>query len=664
MRNSDKGKAPSVHPVLATALSAALAVSMSPAVAFAAAGQGSQDPVLLGDEAEPVDLADCTVADIDPMIYSGYDLEPDVFVTYGDVTLVEGVDYTVSYSDNHDVGTATATITGIGGYTGSVGAPFEILHANIVDLDFDITDLEGMHVPFTGHAGAGITYHGTSNGIELVQGEDFLVEYDKDVIDIGEYGATITGIGNFTGQLRFTFTVDPVSIGEASLESEIPDCTYTGSAIEPGFSLVRNGIELKKGVDYSVAYSDNVSAGTATITVVGMGNYNGESVHHFRITDKASTVKPSVSELAAMCAGQTGSFNVESTGSGKLVVNSSDESVATASIADGKVTVAAVKPGTAYVRVSSAADGSYSGAEPVVVKVVVRNHSDSKWHLVTAPNAAGTGTAERNCILCGKSESRAVSVVSASVSLDQTAFIYTGSAIEPAVTAVARDSMGNEYNLDVSDPAAGFTVTYSDNVNAGCGKVAVTSDWPGVSCTKEFTISKPDIANCTISGFKTSYAYTGSTLSQKGVKIVVNDRALVKGVDYTVSQSGVTAGKQTVTYKGIGNYTGSFDRYTVVKPAKVTKVKAKALGNRKLQVSWSAVKGVAARAAGYTVAVKSGGKTIAAKRISKASVSRVLLSLPAKADGKKVSVSVTAYKKVSGKTYTSDKSAVKKVVVS
>ena len=54
--------------------------------------------------------------------YTGKKIKVDV--TVGD--LVKGTDYTVSYSDNKNPGTATVTVTGIGNYTGTVTKTFKI----------------------------------------------------------------------------------------------------------------------------------------------------------------------------------------------------------------------------------------------------------------------------------------------------------------------------------------------------------------------------------------------------------------------------------------------------------------------------------------------------------------------------------------------------------
>ena len=61
--------------------------------------------------------------------YDGKPKAPAVTVKLGAKTLALNTDYTVSYSDNINVGTAKATVTGKGGYTGSKSAAFAIVEA-------------------------------------------------------------------------------------------------------------------------------------------------------------------------------------------------------------------------------------------------------------------------------------------------------------------------------------------------------------------------------------------------------------------------------------------------------------------------------------------------------------------------------------------------------
>ena len=61
--------------------------------------------------------------------YSAEDITPDVTVLDGDTPLILGEDYDLAISDNHDVGTATVTVTGKGAYKDTDNATFTITQA-------------------------------------------------------------------------------------------------------------------------------------------------------------------------------------------------------------------------------------------------------------------------------------------------------------------------------------------------------------------------------------------------------------------------------------------------------------------------------------------------------------------------------------------------------
>ncbi len=75
-------------------------------------------------------ISGCKVDPIPNQTYDGTPQTPAVTVRDGDVTLTEDTDYTVSYKDNVNAGTATVTITGKGDYTGETSVTFTILQAD------------------------------------------------------------------------------------------------------------------------------------------------------------------------------------------------------------------------------------------------------------------------------------------------------------------------------------------------------------------------------------------------------------------------------------------------------------------------------------------------------------------------------------------------------
>ena len=76
---------------------------------------------------EAKDIGKATIAEIEDQTATGEAITPTPTVTLGGKTLVKDTDYTLSYADNTDVGTATITVTGIGDYFFSKAATFEIV---------------------------------------------------------------------------------------------------------------------------------------------------------------------------------------------------------------------------------------------------------------------------------------------------------------------------------------------------------------------------------------------------------------------------------------------------------------------------------------------------------------------------------------------------------
>lgn len=80
-----------------------------------------------------------------------------------------------------------------------------------------------------------------------------------------------------------------INLEEAEV-SDISDQTYKGEAIKPKPVVTYYGLTLEEGTDYELSYEDNVKAGTATVTIKGIGNNYGEKQITFKINPLA--IKP------------------------------------------------------------------------------------------------------------------------------------------------------------------------------------------------------------------------------------------------------------------------------------------------------------------------------------------------------------------------------------
>ena len=84
---------------------------------------------------------------------------------------------------------------------------------------------------------------------------------------------------------------DPKDI-TAAVISDIAPVSYTGSPITPAFTVTEageNGRVLTKGKNFKVSYSDNTDAGTASVTVTGIGAYSGKQTKYFQILPRQVT---------------------------------------------------------------------------------------------------------------------------------------------------------------------------------------------------------------------------------------------------------------------------------------------------------------------------------------------------------------------------------------
>ncbi len=85
-------------------------------------------------------------------------------------------------------------------------------------------------------------------------------------------------------------SLPPTALSDAVVTLSQKSYTYDGKAKEPGVTVKLGDKELTAGTDYTVAYSNNVQVGTATVTVTGKGSYMGTAEATFSIAaaDNAS----------------------------------------------------------------------------------------------------------------------------------------------------------------------------------------------------------------------------------------------------------------------------------------------------------------------------------------------------------------------------------------
>ena len=146
-------------------------------------------------------LTSSMISSISDQTYTGSAIQPVVTVKDGSKTLISGTDYTTSYSNNINKGTATITITGKGNYTGTKTINFSINGRSI-------SSASSSNISSQTYTGKAVKPSFTLqyNGKTLVEDTDYTVTYSNNV-NVGTATITVTGKGNYTGIKTINFSI-------------------------------------------------------------------------------------------------------------------------------------------------------------------------------------------------------------------------------------------------------------------------------------------------------------------------------------------------------------------------------------------------------------------------------------------------------------------------
>lgn len=204
--------------------------------------------------------------------YSGAELKPTVRVyinrvVFDDEQLIENTDYTVTYSDNINAGTATVTITGIGAYSGSKNVTFTIEPKKIDSPTFD-----GLKSEYT-YTGQAIEPEFTLwDGDTVIPSSEYEVIY-SDNTEVGTATVTIKDAsgGNYEVNCKAEFNIvkiDTVIINELPVADAVsydPNKTLGAINISGGNVLDPSG----KNVPGSWSWAD-----TSVVPTVDNSGYD------------------------------------------------------------------------------------------------------------------------------------------------------------------------------------------------------------------------------------------------------------------------------------------------------------------------------------------------------------------------------------------------------
>ena len=153
---------------------------------------------------KPCPISKATVSGLSTKTYTGKAIKPSLEVEWDGFYLERGVDYTVSYQNNVQVGTATVIIKGKGYFGGSVKKTFRIVQASISKASVAKIGTQKWTTKAIKPKPV-VKYGGTT----LKQGTDYTLSYKNNVKAGSTATITITGKGSFKGTKTVTFKIGP-----------------------------------------------------------------------------------------------------------------------------------------------------------------------------------------------------------------------------------------------------------------------------------------------------------------------------------------------------------------------------------------------------------------------------------------------------------------------
>lgn len=204
--------------------------------------------------------------------YTGQAIEPAISVSVEGVQLTPDQDYSVTYENNIQPGTATVTVRGLTaeganlGYTGTVTIDFTIAPDSQPEQPEENPDGNPDETP---------DEKPEEKPLTQIQGTDVTMD-----------------------STRFD---------------------YTGKEIQPKVTVTVGGKVLTEGTDYSLTYANNVQVGTATVTVTGLesGGYTGEVKMEFTIVEVPQKVEYKITKGSSAVWNKASGKNLSFTADGK-----------------------------------------------------------------------------------------------------------------------------------------------------------------------------------------------------------------------------------------------------------------------------------------------------------------------------------------------------------
>lgn len=464
--------------------------------------------------------------------------------------LIEGKDYEVTVTtqtvieNEQEKITYKLVMTGIGEYEGRMERTVTKTQLTLSEaMVSDIAPQEYTGFEITQETGIKLKVN--NGNVTLTEGKDYTVSY-VDNISAGTGFVIITGMGNYTGEVRKEFTITGMKLTEEMFE-KIPDVTFTGYDLKTDTGVIINGTnknidyKLIEGIDYTLKYSANKNVGEAKVTVVGRGNYAGELPLTFQILSKDFSQTAVVS-----IGGSYDTYEIAYTGK-------------------------ALKPSVVVME-----NGEKLSKNDYTVEYGNNINIGTEAYVLIKGKRNYTGEVKKYFTIVPKTEKQ-IKLSSKMVSL-KNSYLYTdGETLMQPELYVISGTKQLEKDVD-------YTVLYQDKRGAQLTEITAAGEYKVIvtgigkysgKVTKKLTLIAENqkeltdkLTEVTLVSEIEGLVYTGKAVTPQ-VKVVdkVNENELLLGTDYKVSyMDNKAAGAARIVIKGKGAYKGEVVKTFDIRP--------------------------------------------------------------------------------------------------
>lgn len=487
-------------------------------------------------------------------------------------------EYTIKYSNNQGASydlDESPTITNAGsltiyfqiqadGYKSASGTQTVTVEPKPIKENM----IAGIAESYT-YTGKGITFDDAisvhDEGVLLKQNTDYTIDYG-DNKEVGTGFVTITGMGNYTGEVIEHFDIIPVD-GSSGMTASI-DPAY--GTYDPDGNTATVTVTHQTGTD---SHEVTLTAENASYTITATDLVTGDPITERGATGTGNTLtftKPAIYDITLTLTGDhRGEFHLSYT----LLPLSNEDGGLTLTVDDETQKVftygGEIDPSDATIKVTAnntdvtdqctltyvytPFEGTPTTTASPYTAEVLKNAGVYTVTATPTDGSAITGTGTFTFLILQRDLSKAT------LAVEDDNLVYNQAAQEPDVTVTVD---GNAQPTEDAD----YTVTYYNNVNASKeAKAVVTAkgnNFTG-SNTENFSIAPKEITDEMVKEIPEQY-YTGNAVIPP-VTITDGNYTLILGYDYTTACDAIGPGTATVTIEGKGNYTETTTKDFVIK---------------------------------------------------------------------------------------------------